>query len=167
MNVIETYFNAERTTGMIFALTGLVAMVLALWGWRQGNFLRGAAWPLLIVALVQIGVGISVWLGSHNNIVQVQKIAETQPARVMREEVPRMHAVIKNFSRNLWLEIAALAIALLLTSLASRGHFWQGVGIGLAIQMSIIILLDLLAKQRGTIYLNWLTSTFSSSTGSN
>lgn len=160
MNMIDTYFNAERTTGLLFTIAGVLAIGVAIWGWRQGVFWRGAAWPLMIVALIQIGVGASIWLRSPGDLQRVQYIAVHQHAQILEEEIPRMQGVIRDFSTSRWIEIAVFVAGLLLIVLLPKGGLWQGIGSGLVVQVALILLLDSLAAQRGRIYLEWLHATF-------
>ncbi|MET4575977.1 hypothetical protein [Ottowia thiooxydans] len=154
--MIETYFNAERAEGLLFAFIGAAAIVIAIWGWRQGAFWRGAAWPLVVVALIQISVGVSVGLRSAKDSQRVQHIVEQEPARIASEEIPRMQAVMKSFATNRWIEIGFLIIGLLVAMFASRGGTMQGAGAGLAVQAGLVLLLDLFAERRGHTYLEWL-----------
>lgn len=158
MSAIEVYFSAERTAGMVFIIVGLLAIGGAIWGWSQGPFWRGAVWPFVILALIQIGVGLSVWLSSPKDIERVHHIAAHEPARIQGEEVPRMKAVMKGFTTNRWIELAVLVTGLLLLGLATRGSTLQGVGAGLAWQTGLIVLLDSIAERRAHIYLKWLQS---------
>lgn len=160
MNMIDTYFNAERTTGLVFIIVGVVAIGVAIWGWRQGVFWRGAAWPLMIVALIQIGVGASVWLRSPGDLLRVQHSAAHEHAQIVEDEIPRMQGVIRDFSTSRWGEIAVLVAGLLLIALVPKGSLWQGIGVGLVVQVALILLLDSLADRRGRIYLEWLQATF-------
>lgn len=154
--MIETYFNAERAEGLLFVLIGVAAVAVAIWGWRQGPFWRGAAWPLVAVALIQLAVGASVWWRSPNDSVRVQHIVAQERRRLASEEIPRMQTIMKSFETNCWIEIALLVAGLLLLGLASRGGALQGAGAGLALQAGLVLQLDFLADRRAQTYLAWL-----------
>lgn len=156
MNTIQNYFQAERATGLLFTLIGLLAIAVAVWGWRQGTFWRGAAWPLALIALVQIGVGASGWLRSPTEQARVLHIVAQAPQRIATEEIPRMQAVLKSYGMSRPIEVALVVAGLLLAVLAARGGTWQGVGAGMAVQVALILLLDGLAERRGHSYLAWL-----------
>ena len=44
----------------------------------------------------------------------------------------------------------------MVAALAVRRPFWRGVGLGLALQAGLMLLLDLFAEARGSTYLDWL-----------
>lgn len=154
--MIETYFNTERAAGLLFTLIGLLAIGVAIWGWRHGPFWRGAAWPLAAVALLQISVGLTYWWRSPGDLQRVQHIVTQEQLRIAGEEVPRMQAVVKSYAISLRIEIAVLAAGLALFILATRGSAWQGAGLGLAVQVGLVLLLDSLAERRARAYLEWL-----------
>lgn len=153
---ITEYFHAERAESLLFIAVGVLANAMAMWGWRRGPLWRGAAVPLVAVALIQLTVGGTVWLRSPQDVQRVQQIVATDKARVGREEVPRMQAVMKNFVIYRWVEIALLAAGLVLLLAGRRGSAWQGVGVGLAVQSGLMLLLDFFAERRGQVYLDWL-----------
>lgn len=155
MNAVY-YFNAERAEGLGFVIIGLLAIGVAIWGWRHGAFWRGAAWPLLAIALIQIAVGASVWLRSPGDLARVQHAVAAQPDRISSEEIPRMQTVLNGFVTNRWIEIIVLMGGLMLLVLSTRGSAWQGAGAGMALQASVILLLDAFAEQRAHAYLAWL-----------
>ncbi|MCU0119964.1 hypothetical protein N8H74_17000 [Pseudomonas sp. B2M1-30] len=93
--MIETYFKAERTGGLLFVIVGIVALALAVWCWQHGSFWRGAAWSLAMMALIQISVGVTYWWRSPNDLQHVQHIVTKEHKRIFGEELPRMRAVLK------------------------------------------------------------------------
>lgn len=154
--MLETYFNSERTGGLLFTIVGILAIGAAIWGWRHGPFWRGAAWPLAAVALIQISVGITYWLRSPDDFQRVQHIVTQEQERIAVEEVPRMQAVLKSYAISLRIETALVAAGLALLIFATRGSAGQGAGLGLAVQAGLVLLLDSLAERRAHTYLEWL-----------
>ena len=154
--MIETYFNAERTHGLMFVVVGLGTAGLAVWAWRHAPFWRGVSWPLLAVALIQLLAGASLWWQSPKESVRVQHIVAQERARIASEEIPRMQGVMKGFRTLRRIELGLLAVGFLLLLFASRGSVWQGVGLGLAVQVGLVMALDVLAEKRGQIYVDWL-----------
>jgi hypothetical protein len=158
MNTIDAYFNAEKTGGLMFITLAVVAIGVAAWTWRYGAFCRGAAWPLVLVALLQLGVGGTVWWRSPQNLARVQHIIANERTRLGSEEIPRMQSVVKEFARNQWVELALMAAGILIVLLAPCGTAWQGAGAGLAVQAGWVIFLDWFAARRAADYLSWLQS---------
>lgn len=158
MNAVDTYFNAERAGGWVLVAVGIVAIGVAAWSWRYGAFWRGAAWPLVVVALLQVGVGGSVGWRSPRDAARVQHIVANERPRLASEEIPRMQQVARDFVRNRWIELAFVAIGLLAAVLAPRGSAGQGAAAGLAVQAGLVGLLDAFAERRAGEYLAWLQS---------
>ena len=160
---IESYFDAERAEALLFCSVGAVAMVIALLCWRQSPFLRGMAWPLLIVAAIQLTVGITVYRRSPHDIARVMQIVQAEPARIGTEEIPRMTTVMRNFLYYRYFEIALCLTGLALLAV-TRGQ-WQGVGAGLLLQASLMLGLDYFAEARGHTYLMALRALAAPSVG--
>ena len=142
---------------------GVVAVGIAAYALfaSQDAVLRGAAWPLALVALIQLSVGGGGYVRSPKDIARVQQIVKAEPKRVRSEEIPRMDVVMKNFVLYRWIEIALLVAAILLCAFAPAASAWRGVGIGLLVQAGLMLALDFFAEQRGSVYLGWLrTLTF-------
>jgi len=158
MNTAETYFHAERWGGLMFVAVALTAIAVAAWTWRHSAFWRGAAGPLVLAALVQLGVGGSVWWRSPQDLARVQHIVANERVRLGIEEIPRMQVVMNEFARNRWIEFALAAAGILLVILAPQSSVWQGAGAGLAVQAAMIFLLDGSAERRAAGYLSWLQS---------
>lgn len=158
MTPITTYFNAEHAESLVFIAAGVIALALALWAWRvkRTPFWRGAAWPLALIAAIQLVVGGTIFQRSPQDLARVQQIVAQDKARIVGEEIPRMQTVMKSFALYRWIEIALLAAGLALLALAARSSLWQGVGAGLVVQAGLMLLLDFFAEQRGQVYLDWL-----------
>ena len=83
-------------------------------------------------------------------------MVQSQPGRVQSEEVPRRHAVMRNFRIYLGVEVALLILSLAVCAFAAPAGFWRGAGTGRAVQAAFTIVLDLFATRRGATYLEWL-----------
>jgi hypothetical protein len=67
-----------------------------------------------------------------------------------------MEGVLKIFVLYRWIEIALIAIGIALFFYFNPMIFWKGFGMGLAIQSSLMLVLDLFAESRGKVYLHFL-----------
>jgi hypothetical protein len=87
MNPITNYFNAERAESLLFIALGLVALGLAWWAWRvkRTPFWRGAAWPLALVAAIQLVVGGTVWQRSPQDMARAQQSVAQDKPRIASE----------------------------------------------------------------------------------
>jgi hypothetical protein len=67
-----------------------------------------------------------------------------------------METVMKNFRVYKRIEIILLAIGIVLTFALRKNNLWNLVGIGLIIQSSLMLILDLFAEKRAHDYLNFV-----------
>lgn len=158
MNPIEKYFDAEKYESVLFILIGIIAIAFAgyfLLRIKQ-PFYTGIAYPLVLVALIQIIVGSTVYLRSPKDIVRVNQIIERENQKIKTEEIPRMEVVMKNFDLYRWIEIILILIGVLMFLLSQTSSMFKGIGLGLIIQASFMLMLDYFAESRGKIYLEFL-----------
>jgi len=158
LTTIEDYFKAERSESMLFILVGLVAIGLSIYFLVKFNqpFYTGLVFPLILIALIQITVGTTVYIRSPKDVDRVQKYLEYEDARIQSDEIPRMQEVMKSFVIYRYIEIVLLLIGIVLIIFFSRANLWMGVGVGLSIQAAFMLALDYFAEQRGNVYLEFL-----------
>jgi hypothetical protein len=137
---------------------GVLALAISMYGWhgRATPFTKGWALALMLVALIQLTVGGSIFVRSPQDIARVKQIIQQEPARLQSEEIPRMQVAMKNFTLYKYLEIALIVLGALFF-FALHNDWWRGLGLGLMIQAAIMLRLDLIAAQRGSAYLDYLT----------
>lgn len=156
--MVEKYFNAEKAESLLFVLVGLAAIISALWFLIQVKkpFYSGMAWPLIAVAVIQLTVGFTVYFRSPKDISRVNALLTQGKEKAIAEEVPRMHTVIKNFTIYRVVEIVLLLIGLGMLFFLKSNAMLMGIGTGLAIQASFMLLLDYFAEKRAHAYLNFI-----------
>jgi ABC-type Fe3+-siderophore transport system permease subunit len=160
---IEKYFMAEKQESLVFVIIGSLAVLAAVYFlfFHQSSFGKGIAIPLILVAIIQITVGVTVYRRSDQQRIDNVYCYDLDPSKLRNEEVPRMVVVMKNFIVIRWVEIA-LAMAGLTLVLLFRNDamkvFWYGVGMGLGIQAILMLAADFFAERRGQVYLDGLRS---------
>ena len=99
MEFVNKYFWAERMESLLFMIVGGLAVILACKGWlgEYNELFRGMAWPFLLVGLIQLIVGASVYFRSPRDARRVNRMLENDPAQIRKEEIPRMEQVMRNF----------------------------------------------------------------------
>jgi multidrug transporter EmrE-like cation transporter len=158
MEQISKYFNAEKSESLLFVVVGIVALLLSAYflvKMKQPVY-NGMAYPLIVIALIQLTVGSSVYFRSPKDIARVNQIMQTETAKIQTEEIPRMETVMKKFVIYRWIEIALVGIGIALFLYFQPMTLWKGIGLGLAIQSSFMLLLDYFAENRGKVYLDYL-----------
>jgi len=149
---IDSHFGAEKLQSLLFIAVGTLAIVLALRLLRRRSRLRGMAVPLIAVALIQLGLGASVYLRSDAQTARLQQQAQQAPAQFKSDEAARMRSVIANFERYRRIEIGLLALGMALVVLLRNREFWFAFGLGLVLQAGVMLALDHFAETRAHSY---------------
>ena len=148
----------------MFLIVGIVAVMLAIVCWffikSNPSFYKGAAIPLLVIGLIQMVVGYSVYSRTDKQKADIAYNIGMEPvAYVKQTELPRMKTVMKNFIIYRWVEIAFIITGIILIMLFRTNpdkSFWYGLGIALALQAVIMLGADYFAEKRGKVYTNEL-----------
>jgi hypothetical protein len=147
------YFSEEKSESWLFILVGLVAIAVSVWLLRTGSSYRGMAYPLIAVALIQLVVGGTVAFRTDAQVAELTAQLASAPAAFQGAEVPRMETVMRNFQLYKAIEVALLLAGVALTLFFRRKELVYGIGVGLVIQASLMLVLDLFAEKRGDEYL--------------
>jgi hypothetical protein len=155
---INTYFKAEKSESLLFLAAGIAAILFSIWAWLsfKQSFYTGIAIPLALVGLIQIVVGGTVYFKTDKQIATLEQQYETDKIAMAKSELPRMNTVMKNFTLYKYIEIAFILSGLICIFFLRQNDFWLGIGIGLLIQGTIMLVLDIFAEKRGEVYINWL-----------
>ena len=161
---IYKYFLAEKQAAVWILIVGVIAVILSLIFWffikNNPSFFKGAAIPLMVLGLLQMVVGYSVYSRTDKQKADIAyKIGMEPVSFVKSTELPRMQKVMKRFEILKWAEIVLFITALVLIFLFRSNPakaFWFGFGVTLAIQITILFSLDFFAEKRGAIYTNEL-----------
>ncbi len=157
---IETYFIEERIESLFFIIIGVIAILLAgvFLGIIKYSFFKGMAIPLLLIGIIQLTIGTTIYMRSPEDKYRVTQMLINERSQIKTEELPRMEKVMQNFTIYKWIEITLIigAIILFVTFYSSPQTFWKGLALGLLIQTSIVLSLDLIAEKRGQIYIEKL-----------
>ena len=154
---IEKYFIAEKQQSLLFVMLGVAAIVIALIGlfyWKT-QFWKGASIPLILIALIQIIVGYTVYARTDKQRTDLVYAFDMDPYKLRNEEVPRMEEVNKNFSTYKWTEIilfvAGIALALVYRTNPDK-QLIVGIGVALAIEAALMFGADFIAEKRAGSY---------------
>ena len=162
MESVAHYFNAEKKESIYFIAIGFLACLLSLFYLfiKKEPYYNGISYAFISIGLIQLVVGISIYLRSDIDNVRVNYCIQKDRIAIKNEEIPRMKMVMHNFVIYRWVEIALIVISLFLLFYFASKTIGKGIGLGLLIQSSMMLLLDYLAEQRGKIYLGFLASLF-------
>jgi hypothetical protein len=156
MDFIKTYFTAEKNESLIFVLFGILTIgfsVYALLKWGD-SFYRGFAVPAILIGIIQIVVGSTVYFRTDKQIDQLETLYQQDKIAFAKVETPRMNTVMKNFSLYKKIEVAFVVIGLLLVFFAPSKEFWLGIGVGMLLQGALMLTADIFAERRGKEYIH-------------
>jgi hypothetical protein len=147
---IATYFQLERAWTWGLAVFGLLALLLAGYLWFAKGPWRGAALPIGLFALVELGIGITVAVRSPAQAAELVRQAsagtDLGPERVRMEGVARTFAIVK------LAELGLIAVGIGLIYGLSGHRFAVAIGLGLVVQCSALFAFDLVAASRAEVY---------------
>jgi len=159
---IVDYFKGEQRESYLFLSVGLLAIFGAYYGffYVQKPLFIGLGVPLAAMGLIQLVVGGSMALKTNKQIKALLDRREASPSTFKSDELERMEKAMQNFKIYRTIEQVLFIIGLLLVVLGLTDQiskYLTGVGIGLMIQGSILLFLDLFAELRGKEYIRRLS----------
>lgn len=147
------YFAGEKQESLLFIAVGLIAIGVAVWFWANGHRLRFMAAPLVVIALMQLVVGTTVYLRTDTQLQTLVTQSQSAPAQFKQDEVGRMQTVMKNFNFYKTIEMVLLVAGVCLIGFLQRFDVAAGIGAGLVLQAGFTLALDMFAESRGQDYL--------------
>lgn len=158
INHMSSYFAAEKQESLIFIAVGLLAIGISVWLWMNGHRLKSMAYPLVVIALMQMAVGASVYLRTDTQLSTLSAQLNANPAALKVEETNRMQTVLKNFSIYKAVEMVLLIVGVGMIAFLQRYDMAAGIGVGLVLQAAFTLTLDIFAEARGADYLSAIGS---------
>lgn len=160
---IEKYFLAEKQLGLLFLIIGIVAILTALVFFTiiRTSFYKGAAIPLLLIGLLELVAGFSVYKRSDGDRIRHVYALDMNPGELKSKELPRMEQVTNRFAIYKGVEITLLVAAIgmiLLFRTRPDKAFWLGLAIALGLQALIVLTADSIAEKRAREYTGKLRS---------
>jgi hypothetical protein len=157
---ISTYFKSEQIESLMLLGIGMITLTEALyflWGFDFSPFYKGMSWPLLLIALAEIGFGASIYFRSLLDIRKVEMYFREDPSKLKTEELPRMKQLMRNYVIYRWAQSALCIVGVfLIIGMNSTSDFWMGVGAGLWFQAGVMLVSDYFAERRGAVYIQGL-----------
>jgi hypothetical protein len=152
------YFGAEKQESLLFVGVGALAIGVSIYLLVAAHAYRGMSYPLIAVGLIQIAVGGGVFLRTDAQVAALTAQLAREPLAYQAAEQARMKKVSANFELYKGIEIALLAVGIVLTYLFSHRLRLYGAGIGLILQASLMLVLDLFAEQRADRYVEQIAA---------
>jgi hypothetical protein len=154
------YFAAEKQESLFFITIGIIAFIVSFYLFKTGSPYKGIMYPLILIAIIQLAVGGTVFFRTDNQLAALNILLQDDPQAYKSAELSRMGTVIKSFRVYKGVEIILLFLGIILTFLFREKDVWYFIGIGLIIQSSLMLVLDLFAEKRAHDYLRFVENIF-------
>src|SRR5262249_2309329 len=120
--------------------------------------LRSFAITLGVFALLQLAIGIGLWLKTGPQVEALPAQLSSDLPRYFAEEGARMVKVQRNFVILEWAWLALIAVSAVVAVAQKERAGLSGVALGILINVSIILAFDVIAERRGAVYLQAIES---------
>jgi len=159
MDNIVRYFAGEKLQCSIGILLGLTGIVLSVYFIYLGKpVFKGIAFAFIPLSSLLLAICIGIVIRTPKDIQRVSSYYESEPTKMLTEELPRMEKVMKTFPVIKMVEISFIIVGILLLIFFVNNGIIKGVGIGLIIQGIMLYGFDHFAQSRGKIYFEFLNS---------
>lgn len=159
MDNILRYFAGEKLQCSIGILLGLTGIVLSIYFiYLSKPVFKGIAFAFIPLSLFLLAICIGIVIRTPKDIQRVSSYYESEPTKMLTEELPRMEKVMKTFPIVKMVEIGFIIVGVILLLFFWNNGLIKGVGIGLIIQGMMLYGFDHFAQSRGKIYFEFLNS---------
>ena len=147
------YFGGEKHAGLLAAAAGIAAIGVAAILLAPRHELRAFATTLGIIGLLEVGIGVGLYLKTGPQIDRLAAQLAADPPRLLREEGARMEKVQRNFVvlESLW--IALLGGGAVAAVAWKQRPTAGGIALALVVQAGFFLAFDVVAERRGAVYL--------------
>ena len=153
---IATYFTAERRGGFLLVAMAIAGFALAAFLWRTQSAFLAMAWPLVILGVIEVIIGLVIALRTPGQVAALEEGLRMSPAATVSAESHRMSRINRNFRIIKVVEVAVIALGLLLALLLPSLSAWAAVGVGLLAEATLLLAFDTFAHHRAEVYTQWL-----------
>jgi uncharacterized membrane protein len=158
MEFVKDYFNSEKAASFLFMGIGIFSTLFSLYSWLMFKkpFYAGIAYPFLLLGLVEIAVGVTVYMRAPKDTERVENYLVLEPEKIQSEEIPRMERVMKSFVTIRYAELILIAVGVVMMYYTGQSQQIKGIGFGLFFQCAMMLSADYFAERRAAQYLNRL-----------
>lgn len=152
---LRTYFAGESAEAWAFGGLGLGSIGAGLALVTRGEQVTsGAAVPLFAVGLIQLVLGIGLWVRTPAQVAGLEAQLTRSPPEYRLAESTRMARVMRGFAVYKAVEVGLFfgGVGLAGVGGVSRSEFALGAGLSLAAEALVMLILDFYAEARGHAY---------------
>ena len=153
-DALNAYFAGEEHAGLLLAGVGIATLALGAVFYQPRWGLRSFAVTLAVFALVEIAIGVALYLRTGPQVTSLLAQLGGDSARFFAEEGARMARVQRNFVVIQYIELVVV-VTTAIAAISFRNRFaLAGIALGLLCHAALLLAFDLIAERRGTIYLS-------------
>jgi hypothetical protein len=150
---LASYFEGEKNAGLLIAGVGAAMLALAALLYQSRWNLRSFALTLGVLAVVEIVIGVGLYLRTDAQVASLVAQLGSDRARFFADEGARMARVQRTFVVIQYVEVI-VAVTAAIAALLLKGRFsLAGVALGLLCHAAFLLAFDLVAERRGAAYL--------------
>ena len=155
---LTEYFTAEKQGGYLLVVLAMAGLGLAAYLWLNRSDFMAMAWPLIVIGVIALAVGLGVGLRTPSQVASLEQGLQSDRVQTVTTEIGRMDRVNKSFQVIKIVEIVLIAIGILSIILLPVPGTWSSVGLGLLLASAVLLVFDTIAYQRALVYASWLRS---------
>lgn len=155
-NSILEYFQAEKMESLLFMILGGIGILAAIFVFIYSIQYKNIIYPFIVIGLIQIIVGGSVIFRTDKQVESLLIQLNQNKIEFKKSETSRMQIVIKNFEYYKALEIFLIFLGIVLSYLYPARVGIYSIAIGLILESSLMLVLDLFAEKRAIDYIQWI-----------
>ena len=156
-DAMHAYFTGEKWAGITLAIVGLCALVWVFLIRRGiGVDFRGMVWPLGVIGLLQVAIGVGLAAKTPSQLAGLESKFNADAPAFYSAETERMTRVQRNFVIIEIVEIVLLLAGIGMAFTQKPNPLLWGIGLGIVLQAGVMLVFDLMAEQRGSVYVDAL-----------
>ncbi len=154
---IDKYFLTEKQDGLMMIIAGFVAIALAVFLLVKGNdnFSKGVCIILAVTGICQMMMGYPGFMHSDAHRADMIYAYDMNPHVLKNEELPRVEKTMRSIRNYRILEACLFLVGIALVMIFftnEEKQLWYGIGLGLALQMLVVFIMDHFAAKRAEQY---------------
>lgn len=145
--------KGEIFEGKMVVLFGILFLIISLCFWKFGTTANAKAtiFPLLIVALLHIGTGISMFINNTNRQNEYTTAFNSNQENFIKSEIARTENFIKWYPALRYFSLGLIFVGFLLVALLTIPT-WRSIGLCIMLLAFSLIIIDYFSEERAHHY---------------
>ena len=153
------WLAGEIFEDLAMVIAGIIVFILALLAWRLGSSesARAIVWPLIVAAVLLIGLGGSLAYNNHARKAQYAQQYQENPQQFLDSEKARVDEFMKIYPQTIIVSAVIMVVAICLFAFFST-PWVRATGLTLILVALAALTIDYFSKERGITYQQELNS---------